>query len=200
MVYRVIGIVNKAPFAGVELVFAEFTVNGQTWNYEVKASAFYEYRHEWKTSLENAAALTAFEYVQLHSSYGALLGGFVKQFIEEQQLDYKIQLIGSPGCNVLLPKNKKTVHALGDGAAIAATTGINVVSDYLQMDFALGGNSLSISSFEKMIALTDELFANAVSAAFFAVLRWREENNLFASETGASRDSIGGAVWIGQDW
>ncbi len=200
MVYRVIGIVNKAPFAGVELVFAEFTVNGQTWNYDVKASTFYEYSHDWKTSLANAATITAFDYLQLHCSYGSLLGGFLKQFMQEHNLDYKIQLIGSPGCNVFLQADKKSVHALGDGAAIAALTGINVVSDYLQMDAALGGNNSAISSFEKMIVLTDELFANAVAAAFFAVLRWREENNLFAAETGASRDSIGGAVWIGQDW
>jgi len=34
---------------------------------------------------------------------------------------------------------------------------------------------------------------------FFAVLRWREENNLFA-DGGASRNNIGGAVWIGQEW
>jgi len=31
------------------------------------------------------------------------------------------------------------------------------------------------------------------------VLRWREENNVMSSVTGAERDSIGGAVWIGQE-
>jgi anhydro-N-acetylmuramic acid kinase len=31
------------------------------------------------------------------------------------------------------------------------------------------------------------------------VLRWREENNTLASVTGAKRNSIGGAVWMGQE-
>jgi anhydro-N-acetylmuramic acid kinase len=39
----------------------------------------------------------------------------------------------------------------------------------------------------------------AVIMALIGVLRWREENNVLASVTGAVRDSIGGAFWIGQD-
>jgi anhydro-N-acetylmuramic acid kinase len=45
-------------------------------------------------------------------------------------------------------------------------------------------------------ALVD--YKEALVMALIGVLRWREENNVLASVTGASRDSIGGAVWIGQ--
>ncbi|HXD79173.1 MAG TPA: anhydro-N-acetylmuramic acid kinase [Puia sp.] len=42
-------------------------------------------------------------------------------------------------------------------------------------------------------------FKEALVMALIGVLRWREENNVLASVTGASRNSIGGAVWIGQE-
>ena len=43
------------------------------------------------------------------------------------------------------------------------------------------------------------LYKEALIMALLGVLRWREENTVMASVTGASRSSIGGAVWIGQE-
>jgi anhydro-N-acetylmuramic acid kinase len=42
-------------------------------------------------------------------------------------------------------------------------------------------------------------YKEALVMALIGVLRWREENTVLASVTGASRDSIGGAIWIGQE-
>ena len=43
------------------------------------------------------------------------------------------------------------------------------------------------------------LYKEALIMALLGVLRWREENTVMASVTGASRSSIGGCVWIGQE-
>ena len=42
-------------------------------------------------------------------------------------------------------------------------------------------------------------FKEALVIALIGALRWREENNVLASVTGASRSSVGGAVWVGQN-
>ncbi len=42
-------------------------------------------------------------------------------------------------------------------------------------------------------------YKEALIMALLGVLRWREEYTVRASVTGASRNSIGGAVWIGQE-
>jgi anhydro-N-acetylmuramic acid kinase len=61
---------------------------------------------------------------------------------------------------------------------------------------------------EKLIAMNVEAFIpeptvikykEALIMALLGVLRWREENTTLASVTGATRNSIGGAVWIGQE-
>jgi anhydro-N-acetylmuramic acid kinase len=42
-------------------------------------------------------------------------------------------------------------------------------------------------------------YKEAITIALMGVLRWREENNVLAAITGARRNSIGGALWMGQD-
>ena len=42
-------------------------------------------------------------------------------------------------------------------------------------------------------------YKEALVMALIGVLRWREEENVLSSVTGASRSSVGGALWMGQD-
>jgi anhydro-N-acetylmuramic acid kinase len=42
-------------------------------------------------------------------------------------------------------------------------------------------------------------YKEALIMALIGMLRWREEDNVLASVTGAARNSIGGAMWIGQE-
>ena len=42
-------------------------------------------------------------------------------------------------------------------------------------------------------------YKEALVMALIGVLRWREEENVLSTVTGASRSSVGGALWMGQD-
>jgi anhydro-N-acetylmuramic acid kinase len=42
-------------------------------------------------------------------------------------------------------------------------------------------------------------YKEALIMALIGTLRWRQEYNVFSSVTGAQRDSIGGALWMGQE-
>lgn len=60
--------------------------------------------------------------------------------------------------------------------------------------------NLAASNIEVIIAEDNiVLYKEALIMALLGLLRWREENTVMASVTGASRSSIGGAVWIGQE-
>ena len=41
-------------------------------------------------------------------------------------------------------------------------------------------------------------YKEAIVMALIGAMRWREDENVFASVTGASRDSVGGAFWMGR--
>jgi anhydro-N-acetylmuramic acid kinase len=42
-------------------------------------------------------------------------------------------------------------------------------------------------------------YKEAIIIALIGVLRWREEYNVIATVTGASRNSISGALWLGTE-
>jgi len=117
----------------------------------------------------------------------------IEKFIEENNLQYKVALI--------------TVHAESQGAlfsgpSIAATTGLPVITDLPALDLELGGNGEFYSIISKKLGIPDESMTNldkTICVAFMGILRWREEYNFLSSVTGASRSSIGGAIWLGQE-
>lgn len=198
MVYRAIGAVSNPQQNRLDLVMVQFEVSGQNWTYELKHTAALPYTAEWSSKLANAALLSAAAYLQLHTAYGHLLANSIKQFIKDNALDYQVQLIGNGGHPVF----EQAIYHLGDSAVIAAITGVNVVSDFKPVDAALGGTANDVFAVAKKLLPVAEPteFSQALYTAFFAVLRWREENNVHAADTGAARDSIGGAVWVGQEW
>ena len=88
--------------------------------------------------------------------------------------------------------------ALFSGASIAAATGLPVITDLSALDLELGGNGEFYSTASKKLGISNESMTDlnkSICVAFMGILRWREEYNFLSSDTGASRSSIGGAVW-----
>ncbi len=201
MIYRALGLASNSDTQSLELVFASFEVSGQKWAVEIRHTNSVAYPAELWSRLATADQLPAVAYMQLHVDYGHWVATQAKQFIDDHQLDYQVQLIGLMGHTAINSPATKLVHALGDGAAVAALTGVNVVSDFRNINLALEGKGEPVFALaESLLAAPEEVNHDAFYSAFFALLRWREENNLHAADTGALRNSIGGAVWVGQEW
>jgi len=161
MVYRVIGIMSGSSLDGLDIAFVEFHEQAGAWSYEIKATECYAYSPEWIGRLKKATTLNALDYQLLHTAYGHYTGQLVNAFIEEYSLDYQVQLIASHGHTTFHVPSQKMTAQLGDGAAIAAVTGINVVSDLRAMDVALGGHGAPIVPIGEKLLLKDyPLFLN----------------------------------------
>lgn len=139
MVYHALGIMSGSSLDGLDLVFAHFHEQGGQWSFEIEAATCYKYTSDWENRLRNASQLNAQAYCQLHVDYGHYLGKEVNRFIEEHQLHYKVSLIGSHGHTVFHSPDTYLTTQLGEGAALAAETGLPVVTDLRAMDLAFGG-------------------------------------------------------------
>ncbi len=201
MIYRALGVAGDASTQTLELVFASFEVSGKKWDVEIRQTASIAYSSDLQQRLQSAATSSAVDYLQLHVDYGHWIGQQVKQFIDEHHLDYQVQLIGLMGHTAIHSPETKLSHALGDAAAVAAITGVNVIGDFRSIDLALNGKADPVFKLAStLLPLPTDAHTEAFYSAYFALLRWREENNMLATDTGALRDSIGGAVWVGQEW
>jgi anhydro-N-acetylmuramic acid kinase len=144
MVYKVMGLMSGSSLDGLDIVYTELHENRGEWSFEIMAADCYAYSDEWKEKLRTAITLSAQDYLLLHTAYGHYLGGEVKRFIEENNLHFKVGLIASHGHTTFHLPAQRMTGQLGDGAAIAAQTGINVVSDLRALDVAFGGQGAPI--------------------------------------------------------
>jgi len=161
MQYRAIGLMSGSSLDGLDIVYAELEETGGKWIYDIKAATCIEYNGEWIKRLKVAPHLRAYEYLLLHTAFGKFVAEKVSDFIEHNNLQHKVQLIASHGHTVFHTPNLRMTAQLGDGATIAALTGINVVNDLRMMDVALGGQGAPIVPVgEKLLFKDYDFFLN----------------------------------------
>lgn len=83
------------------------------------------------------------------------------------------------------------------GAGKMLITGGGAFNDFLVRELKKALAPLGVEPVVPASSLVNN--KEALIMAFIGVLRWRQEYNVLSSVTGASRDSIGGALWTGQE-
>lgn len=158
MVYRAIGLMSGSSLDGLDIAFVHLHETAGKWSYEIIKADCYAYSNEWVSKLSQATSLNARDYLLLHTAYGAHIGQLVNKFIADNHLQYQVQLISSHGHTTFHLPGQKMTGQLGDGAAIAAATGINTVTDLRAMDLALGGQGAPIVPIGEKMLLGDYNF------------------------------------------
>lgn len=124
---------------GLDIAYVAIQELAGSWKYEILKADCLPYHKDWKNKLSEAPALGAGEWLVLDTAFGRYIGEKVLEFIKAQSLDYQVNFICSHGhTSFHLPKQHTTAQ-LGDGASIAAVTGLPVISGLRAMDMALGG-------------------------------------------------------------
>jgi anhydro-N-acetylmuramic acid kinase len=99
-------------------------------------------------------------------------------------LDHKVNLIASHGHTTFHLPAQKMTHQLGDGAAIAAITGLPVISDLRSLDVALGGQGAPIVPMgEKLLFPAYHYFLNIGGIANLSIHNKTTNNeNLYSAK------------------
>ena len=161
MQYNVIGLMSGSSLDGLDIAFVRFEESAGKWQFDLAESVCIPYPDTWRKKLAELSGLSAKEYMLLHSAYGHYLGNCINDFLEEKNLAYQTQLIASHGHTAFHFPSNHTTAQLGDGAAIAAVTGIRTITDFRSVDVALGGQGAPIVPIgEKLLFPEFDLFLN----------------------------------------
>jgi anhydro-N-acetylmuramic acid kinase len=142
--YRVIGLMSGSSLDGLDIAYCEFKGEKQTWTYDILTTSYVPYPTRWRLRLANLTLQNAITYMKTHAFFGHYLGELVSDFVSEQKIDDEVDFIASHGQTIFHQPENKMTSQIGDGAAIAAVTGLPVVYDFRLADVAHGGQGAPI--------------------------------------------------------
>lgn len=144
MNYKALGIMSGSSLDGLDIALVSFDESGGKWQYEIIQSTTIAFTEVWANRLKSATQRSAKDYVLLHTDFGRLIGHAVNEFIDKNNLEFQVGIIGSHGHTTFHFPEQNTSCQIGDGASIAAITKLPVVTDLRNMDVALGGQGAPI--------------------------------------------------------
>ena len=131
-----LGTMSGTSLDGIDLALCRISDTGKAWSYEIIEAQTISYPSVWIGKLRNAPHLNAEEFLLLHNEYGRYTGELIHEFLRGKEAP---QLIASHGHTIFHQPENKFTFQIGNGASIAATTGITTICDFRNYDVALGG-------------------------------------------------------------
>ena len=135
--YTALGIMSGSSLDGLDLAFCEFWKENGQWKYRIFAADTLSYEEEWKILLQESFHAEGVKLMENHVSYGKFLGEKATIFLKKHGL--KPDIIASHGHTIFHQPQKGFSFQLGEGQAIATTSGIETISDFRNKDIQLGG-------------------------------------------------------------
>lgn len=136
--YNVIGVMSGTSLDGVDLAHIEFSLNNDTWAFEILESQTIGYSQSWIDQLKSAVDFSETQLKKLNQDYTKLLASIISIFIEKHKIE-NLDAVCSHGHTILhQPQNGFTLQ-IGNLPEIATLTHQTVVCDFRVQDVKLGG-------------------------------------------------------------
>ena len=135
--YRALGLMSGTSLDGLDMAICNFQIKRGIWKHNLEKAQTIKYPKELHDSLKNAYYSSAKEIAGLDSKLGKFIGEASSKFLKKAKL--KVNLIASHGHTVFHEPENGYTFQIGNGAEIAAETGIQTICDFRSVDVAKGG-------------------------------------------------------------
>jgi anhydro-N-acetylmuramic acid kinase len=175
MSYLVIGIMSGTSLDGIDIAMCRFRLSDEKWSYDIIAAKTVEYSSRWREKLLLAPSLGAEEFLLLHNEYGRYIGEQINEFLTGKEVP---DIIASHGHTIFHQPEKKFTFQIGNGASIAAATGITTISDFRSLDIALGGQGAPLVPLGDKLLFSE--FDYCLNIGGFANISFEQNSNRIA--------------------
>lgn len=132
-----IGVMSGTSLDGIDLAWCHFTRKKDgKWDYRIEKAVTVPYSATMRERLADATQLSAFEYVKLNNDVAECFATAINDWLSEGP---RPDFIASHGHTVFHQPSSGLTTQIGNGAVMAARTGITTVCDFRTKDVALGG-------------------------------------------------------------
>jgi len=147
-----LGLMSGSSLDGIDLALCRFELDIREGGFsvpkwEILQAETVPFRENWKERLPALVNASAREYLEAHSAFGKYCGGLINQFLNHNlsTINYNLStLIGFHGHTLFHHPEEGFTAQLGAGAAVAAATGMTTVSNFRDLDVALGGQGAPV--------------------------------------------------------
>jgi anhydro-N-acetylmuramic acid kinase len=138
--FKAIGLMSGTSLDGLDICLADYFFNNEKWSFTILSTSSVGYSSELKNRLQNSYYLSGRDLMLLDAEYGIWCGNRVKEFLNINKINpTSISVIGSHGHTVFHEPARGFSTQIGNGAHIAAITGIKCVTNFRSADIARGG-------------------------------------------------------------
>ena len=135
--YRVIGVMSGTSLDGIDLVFAEISMNDEV-GFSIIHSETVSYSAEWRQKLSSAIDLDPGSMHQLDIDYTTYLSEVITRFIKKHDIDL-LDAVCSHGHTIKHRPKQGITLQIGNLPKLSKALGIPVVCDFRVQDVELGG-------------------------------------------------------------
>lgn len=139
-----LGMMSGSSLDGVDLAICHFVFSSEKlveWSFG-KAETF-AYPEPWPAKLAKLPHATAMELAEADVALGHLFGAMAQEFLDKHNAD--VDFIASHGHTIFHYPHRHFTTQIGQGACIAATTGITTIDGFRQQDVALAGQGAPLA-------------------------------------------------------
>lgn len=143
--YYALGLMSGSSLDGLDIAYCRIDwQNNAVADWEIIEAATLPFTKQWQRRLSHLPAQNALVFAKTHTYFGHYIATLVQEFVAEYK-PTKIDFIASHGHTIFHEPDKRLSVQIGDGAAIAAQTGYQTITDFRTQDVALNGEGAPLA-------------------------------------------------------